>query len=84
MTTPVDLVNSPPHYRQGNVECIDAIKAALGPEGFKYYCRGAIIKYLWRADHKGTPEQDIAKAAWYMQRLVDKEKPTHVSALKGE
>ena len=25
----VDLVNKPPHYNQGGIECIDAIKAAL-------------------------------------------------------
>lgn len=65
-----DLVNHPPHYNQGDIECIDAIAAALGPDGFRAYCKGQVIKYLWRADHKGNATQDIAKADWYMQRLV--------------
>ena len=46
-----DMVNSPKHYTLGKVECLDAIKAALGP-GYKYYLQGAIIKYIWRYEHK--------------------------------
>ena len=38
-----DMVNSPPHYNQGGIECIDAIEAALGKEGFRAYCRGNAI-----------------------------------------
>ena len=30
-----DPVNKPSHYTQGEIECIDAIEAALGPEGFQ-------------------------------------------------
>jgi hypothetical protein len=64
-----DLVNAPPHYRQGKVECIDAIEAALGEEGFRAYCRGQVMKYLWRSEHKGAAQQDLAKALWYLDRL---------------
>lgn len=64
-----DMVNSPPHYNQGDIECIDAIEAALGPEGFKSYCRGNAIKYLWRAELKHHDNKDDwAKAAWYINR----------------
>lgn len=65
-----DMVNNPPHYKQGDIECIDAIKAALGAEGFKAYCRGQVIKYIWRAEHKENPAEDIKKAQWYLNRLV--------------
>ncbi len=65
-----DLVNQPPHYRAGDVECIEAIEAALG-EGYKYYLQGSIIKYIWRYEHKGNPEQDLRKADWYLERLID-------------
>ena len=71
MTTPVDIINHPPHYKQGKVECIDAIRAALGSDGFKAYCKGQIFKYLWRAEHKHSdPAADLAKADWYMRRLL--------------
>jgi hypothetical protein len=65
-----DLVNQPPHYRVGDVECIEAIEAALG-DGYKYYLQGSIIKYIWRYEHKGNPEQDLRKADWYLERLID-------------
>lgn len=65
-----DMVNSPPHYTKGGIECIDAIQAALTPEEFKGYCKAAAIKYLWRLDHKGSAKENAEKAIWYMQRLV--------------
>ncbi len=60
-----DMVNHPPHYTAGNIEAIDAIRAALGPEGFVAYCRGTAIKYNWRAGLKGDAAQDLEKGAWY-------------------
>ena len=65
-----DMVNHPPHYTRGSVECIDAIEAALTPEEFKGYCKAAAIKYLWRLDHKGSAKENAEKAIWYLQRLV--------------
>jgi hypothetical protein len=64
-----DAVNHPSHYTQGDIECIDALKAALGPEGFKQYCRGACLKYLWRTEYKNGLE-DLQKCAWYLNRLI--------------
>jgi hypothetical protein len=69
----VDLINHPPHYNQGDIECIDAIASCLGPEGFNAYCRGNIIKYNWRSNHKGGV-QDIEKARWYLEKLIEKER----------
>jgi len=68
-----DMVNSPPHYRQGSIETIDAIKAALTPEEFRGYVKGNAMKYVWRERNKGG-DQDLEKAAWYLNRLK-KEKP---------
>lgn len=65
-----DMVNNPPHYNFGGIECIDALQAALGPEGFKAYCRGACLKYLWRCEHKNGLE-DLKKCRWYLNRLID-------------
>jgi hypothetical protein len=65
-----DFVNSPPHYRTGDIECIDAIKACLG-EGFKFYLQGNAMKYLWRYEHKGQAKQDLEKAMWYINKLKE-------------
>ena len=70
----VDMVNSPPHYNQGDIECIDAIRSALGTEGFKAYCRGSAIKYLWRAELKHTDnKEDWSKANWFINRAVEED-----------
>lgn len=65
-----DMVNHPPHYRQGEIECIEAIKAALTPEEFRGYCKGANLKYTWREAHKGGME-DLQKALWYLDKLLE-------------
>lgn len=64
-----DMVNSPPHYARGKIECIDAIQEALTPAEFKGYIKGNIIKYLWREQNKGGIE-DWKKALWYLNRFI--------------
>jgi hypothetical protein len=66
-----DYVNNPPHYTKGEIECIDAIKAALTPEEFAGFCKGNALKYVWRERHKGGPES-LAKAVWYLDRAAGK------------
>lgn len=64
-----DPVSHPAHYTAGGIECIDAIQAAVGPEQFKGYLRGNVLKYLWRYEHKGGVES-LRKAQWYLDRLI--------------
>ena len=63
----VDPVN-PAHYKQGDIECIEAIKAAL-VDGFPDFLRGNVIKYLWRYKEKGGVD-DLRKALWYLNQLI--------------
>jgi hypothetical protein len=65
-----DPVN-PSHYKQGSIECIEAMKVALGG-GFLGYLRGNAIKYLWKYDKKNGIE-DLKKARWYLDRLIQEE-----------
>ena len=70
-----DLVNKPEHYRKGRVECIDAIKSALG-DGFEFYLQGNIMKYVWRYRHKSKYShkkqlEDLQKAQWYLAKLIE-------------
>jgi len=64
-----DMVNSPPHYNQRGVECIEAIEAATG-DGYEYYLQGNILKYLWRYRYKNGTE-DLKKAQWYLTKLIE-------------
>ena len=64
-----DNVNSPSHYNQAGIECIDAIKASLG-DGYQDYCKGNVMKYLWRYKYKNGIE-DLKKAQWYLNSMAD-------------
>lgn len=66
-----DPVKNPNHYAVGGLEVKDILKAKLTPEEYRGYCKGNIIKYLMRAEHKGNPVQDYAKANQYSQWLVE-------------
>ena len=66
---PIDFVNSPPHYTEGAIECIDAIRAALSDDEYRGYLKGAILKYVWRERHKNGL-QDIQKLGWYANELA--------------
>jgi len=61
---------NPPHYRQGDIECIQAIKAACGDDGYDGYLQGNIMKYIWRFKHKGRASDDLRKARWYLNELI--------------
>lgn len=65
-----DSVNHPSHYTDGKIECIDAIESSMSKEAFKGYCKGNIIKYLWRYEHKGGMES-LKKAMWYIDKLTE-------------
>ena len=61
-----DPVQCPAHYVDREIEVIDFIKDCLDI-AFVNYCQGNAIKYLSRAEVKGSAAQDFAKAAWYCQ-----------------
>lgn len=63
-----DPVNKPSHYNQGKIEVIDFID----DQKFGYY-EGNIIKYICRYRYKNGI-QDLEKAAWYLNRLIQKKK----------
>lgn len=59
-----DSVNHPAHYNThpAGVECIDVI------EWMPANCANA-FKYLWRCDLKHpSPDEDLRKAIWYLER----------------
>ena len=61
-----DPIN-PPHYKSGGIEVIDVIEA------FELNFRLAnVIKYVLRAGRKGDALEDLEKAAWYLDREIDK------------
>jgi hypothetical protein len=33
---------------------------------------GNAVKYIWRADLKGNPIEDLKKAVWYLEREISR------------
>ncbi len=68
----VDMVNHPPHYTKGRFETIEVIEDIVQFYPAKQvWAAGNVIRYLSRAEHKGNKLEDLKKAQFYMNRLVD-------------
>lgn len=64
-----EKVNHPKHYNFGNIEVIDIIEDAGMSEGF---CLGNALKYILRAKHKQNYLDDLKKAKWYLDYLIQR------------
>ena len=65
------LIDHPPHYTAGAVEVIDIIEQIVKQyEPIIGWNVGQAIKYLARAPLKGSLDQDLKKAQWYINRAV--------------
>lgn len=63
-----EAVHHPAHYGSGAYECINVIEAwGLG------FHLGNAVKYIARAGRKGDRLEDLKKAAWYLQREIERE-----------
>ena len=70
----VDRVNNPPHYTTGCIECIDAMEAMMqgstvAPIVGNWW--GNVFKYVWRWDKKGTPLEQLHKARYYLDKMIE-------------
>ena len=60
-----EKVDHPAHYNQGRFEVIDVIE-----DWDLNFCEGNVVKYVARHRHKGEPLEDLRKARWYIDRLI--------------
>lgn len=75
-----DMVNHPPHYiSETGMEVIDVIEAfTFDLKGIEAVCTANALKYICRWKHKNGV-QDLEKAQWYIQHLID-----HVNNIEKE
>jgi hypothetical protein len=65
----IETVDHPPHYggKDNPYEAIKVIEAwRLG------FCLGNAVKYIARAGKKGSVIEDLKKAAWYLNREIER------------
>ena len=65
-----DNVNAPAHYLHGRKETIDVISDCMTDDEYHGYLKGNILKYVSRYKFKGEPLEDLQKAHWYLNRLI--------------
>ena len=69
----IGSVDHPDHYQTSTeLEAIDVIEAFFHDS----FHLGNVFKYIARAGRKGDYVEDLQKAAWYLQRKIDR----HASA----
>ncbi len=75
-----DLINHPSHYQtESGIEVIDVIEAWNLP-----YHVGNVVKYLLRARAKGEYLENLLKAQWYLNRIIEKIKKDNPGIKPGE
>ena len=62
-----EMVDHPDHYNQGKIEVIDAIE-----DWDLNFNEGNVVKYVARRRHKVNPLEDLKKAKWYLDRIINK------------
>lgn len=65
-----DPVNHPSHYTSGGIECLAALEASMTPIEYAGFLKGQVFKYIWRYRLKGKPLEDLKKARFYLDRLI--------------
>ena len=64
-------VNHPDYYQtNAGLEAIDVIDSFFHDS----FHLGNVFKYIARAGHKGDYVEDLQKAAWYLQREIERHK----------
>jgi hypothetical protein len=68
-----DRVVSPSHYTGGKTEVIDIIEDAIkdAPSTIFGMLQGQVLKYMLRVWLKDNPLEDMKKARWYLDRLIE-------------
>ena len=68
-----DVVNHPSHYTShpSGIECIEIVQ-------HMNFCLGGAVKYLWRADLKGDPIENLNKAIWLIKKEIERRERSRV------
>lgn len=71
-----DPVNHPSHYTGSGINCPDCGREieCIDITREMNFCRGNVIKYVWRAGKKGDAIEDLFKARQYLEFEIDRMK----------
>lgn len=69
-----NMIEHPEHYGGDTpYECVKVLRAWLTPEQYEGFLRGNALKYLCRVGKKDESRQELKKAKWYVEKLIETE-----------
>jgi hypothetical protein len=72
MSEKKEMVNHPQHYNGDSpYECIKVLNAWMSEDEYRGFLRGNAIKYICRLGKKDEAVQELKKAAWYIDKLIE-------------
>lgn len=69
----MNTIDKPAHYHRNNIDVIGFAELQFDPAELKGFHRINVIKYVSRYDRKGTPLDDLKKAQFYINKLIELE-----------
>lgn len=77
-----EMVNSPKHYNNYSVECIDMMQRIWGASATAQWCEMTAFKYRMRMGTKPSNpiQQDLEKELWYLRKAKELREPIVMNA----
>lgn len=69
----MDSINKPSHYHAGGIDVIGFSELQFDAAELKGFYRINALKYITRYEKKGTPVEDLRKAQFYIDKLLELE-----------
>lgn len=66
-----DIINNPNHYHNG-IQPIEAIETNFEQLETNGFLKGNVIKYVLRSNKKGKELEDLKKAQWNLNKLIER------------
>ena len=68
------MINAPPHYTKGAIQFLEYLKQQLSKEGYLGFLEASVMKYMHRHKLKDANIEDLEKANFYLNRLIEEYK----------
>lgn len=66
-----DIINKPNHYHEG-IQPIEVMESNFDLMETRGFLKGNVIKYVCRSNKKGKELEDLKKAQWNLNKLIEK------------
>lgn len=69
----MNVIDNPAHYHKNGIDVIGFAELQFDAAELKGFYRINVLKYTTRYDMKGSPVEDLKKAKFYLDKLIEME-----------